>query len=453
MPFSISAYFRSHLAGDLAGGGAAALIALPYGLAMANMMGLPPVLGLVTSVVTAPITTALGRNPLLIGGAASATVPFISRATAAHGVAGAAEICLLASLFMLLLGALKLGRQIRRVPQPVVTGFSCGIGAMMVLSQLGPILGVKAVIDRTSNNLMYQSWQILADARDLQIGALTIGVVVIAGAFIATAISHKAPAPLIGVLAAVVVTALFHLHQKEIGSLPLAVPNLAVSWTLSDVFTQAPSAFALALISSVNLLITSRVVEHFRGRHKHMKPSDADAELGAYGLANAAAAVLGAPLSVGIPARSLASVRCGATTRLSNLFHALFIVLFLAIGSTYISHIPIAALAGVTAYVGICLLEWGTWRRLPKMRTVDAAAFLTTAVAVLLTNAVLAVAIGCAFYPVRWAYRQVRLRQLKKTRPLAVNLAQNNVDGSNDRDYVGHQSPDGHLLQGLEIKK
>jgi SulP family sulfate permease len=414
--FSISIYFRSQLAGDVAGGIAAALIALPYGLAMANMMGLPPVLGLVTSVVTAPITTVLGKNPLLIGGAASATVPFISRATAAHGVAGAAEICLLASLFMLLLGVLKLGRQIRKVPQPVVTGFSCGIGAMMVLSQLGPLLGLKTVIDRTSNNLLYQSWQILADARHLQPGALVISVAVIAGAFITTAISHKAPAPLIGVLAAVVLTLIFHLHQKEIGSLPLAVPNLAVSWKLSDVFSQTPSALALASISSVNLLITSRVVEHFRGRHKPMKQSDADAELGAYGLANAAAAVLGAPLSVGIPARSLASVRCGASTRMSNLFHAIFIVLFVAIGRTYISHVPIAALAGVTAYVGICLLEWGTWRRLPKMRKVDALAFLATAVAVLLTNAVLAVAIGCAFYPMRWAYRQLKLSRLRSAK-------------------------------------
>ena len=80
-------------------------------------------------------------------------------------------------------------------------------------------------------------------------------------------------------------------------------------------------------------------------------------------------------MSVGIPARSLASVRCGGSTRMSNLFHAVFILAFIGLGADYISHIPIPALAGVTAYIGICLLEWSTWRRSPRMRRTDALAF------------------------------------------------------------------------------
>ena len=70
-------------------------------------------------------------------------------------------------------------------------------------------------------------------------------------------------------------------------------------------------------------------------------------------------------------------------------------------GSGVIAHIPLAALAGVTAYVGLGLLEWSTWRRLHRMRRLDATAFLVTAAAVLTTNAVAAVAIGCSFYVVR----------------------------------------------------
>ena len=70
-------------------------------------------------------------------------------------------------------------------------------------------------------------------------------------------------------------------------------------------------------------------------------------------------------------------------------------------GAGLIARIPLAALAGVTAYVGLGLLEWSTWRRLPRMRRLDAAAFLATAAAVLSTNAVAAVAIGCSFYVLR----------------------------------------------------
>jgi sulfate permease, SulP family len=413
------------LLGDLSGGSIAALIALPYGLAMANLMGLPPVLGLVTSIATAPITALLGRNPVLIGGTASATVPFIARAVHLQGIGGAAKVCMAASVFMLVFCVLRLGRHIQKVPQPVVTGFSCGIGAMMFLSQMGVMLGVRAVIDRTSNNILYQTWQILSHAGQTQFSAVVISLVVIAVGLLVNWYFPKLPAPLIGVATAVTIASVFHLRQRVVGVLPLQMPSFAgFSWTPADVLRVTPEAFGLAFVSSVNILLTSRVVEHFRGRHKHLKMADADAELGAYGVANMVAGVFAAPMSVGIPARSLASVRCGGTTRMSNLFHAAFIVGFLVLGADYIAHIPIPALAGVTAYIGLCLLEWSTWRRLHRMRRIDAAAFLVTAVAVLLVNAVLAVALGCSFYVVRYLYRQmIRSEPPKEQERELMNVA------------------------------
>jgi SulP family sulfate permease len=411
-------YNWKRFSGDLAGGSIAALIALPYGLAMANMMGLPPVLGLVTSIATAPITALLGRNPVLIGGTASATVPFIAHAVQAQGIGGAAKVCITASVIMLVFSILRLGRHIALVPQPVVTGFSCGIGAMMFLSQLGVMLGVRAVVDRTSNNMLHQSWQVLSHISQTQWSAVIISAAVIIAAFLSAHFIPKAPAPLIGVIASVLIATAFGLHQKEVGRLPLEIPPFAgFSWTPNDVLNVIPEAFGLAFVSSVNILLTSRVVEHFRGRHKHLKPTDADAELGAYGIANMVAGVFAAPMSVGIPARSLASVRCGGTTRMSNIFHAMFILAFVALGAGYIQHIPIPALAGVTAYIGICLLEWSTWRRLARMRRTDALAFLFTAIAVLVVNAVLAVALGCSFYAVRYLYE-------RWIRPAPLPLAQ-----------------------------
>jgi len=400
-------YSGRALVGDLFGGLIAALIAVPYGLALASMMGLPPVLGLVTSIVSAPITAALGRNPVLIGGTASATVPFIAHAVATQGLGGAAKVCITASVFMMAFGLLRLGRYIQKVPHSVVTGFSCGIGAMMVLSQLSTITAVKTAIDRTSNNLLYQSWQVISHVGEAHAGAVTIALCVVAVALLAGRFIPHAPAPLIGVLAAGAAAAIFGIHEKEIGRLPFEIPPFAgFAWTPADVLHVIPAAFGLAFVSSVNILITSRVVEHFRGRHKHMKRADADAELGAYGMANVVTGIFAAPMSVGIPARSLASVRCGGSTRLSIVFHALFILGFFGLGGPYISRIPVAALAGVTAYIGLQLMEWSVWRRLPRMRRVDAAAFLSTAVSVLLVNAVLAVAIGCSFHMVRYLYRR-----------------------------------------------
>ena len=396
------------------------------------MMGLPPVLGLVTSIVTAPVTALLGRNPVLIGGTASATVPFIAEAVHLQGIGGAAKVCILASVFMLIFCVLRLGRHIQKVPQPVVTGFSCGIGAMMFLSQLGVMLGVKAVVDRTSNNMLLQSWQVLSHFAEAQPSAVIISTVVIIAGLLSARLAPRAPAPLIGVIAAVAVAGIFRLHQREVGHLPIEIPSFAAfSWSAADVLRVTPEALGLAFVASVNLLVTSRVVEHFRGRHHHLKAADADAELGAYGIANIIAGIFAAPMSVGIPARSLANVRCGGSTRLSNFFHAVFILGFIALGSKYISHIPIPALAGVTAYIGICLLEWSTWRRLTRMRRVDAIGFLSTAAAVLVVNAVMAVAIGCSFYLIRTLYYRARnaVKSDEPSSPIVVAVRRDSAQG------------------------
>ena len=141
-------YGLRDLAGDLSGGVIAALIALPYGLAMASLMGLPPSLGIFTSILTAPATALLGRNPVLIGGTASATVPFIAAAVHSQGIVGSAKICLVASVFLIAFALFRLGRQIAKVPHTVVSGFSCGVGAMMIMLQLRTLLGLPSFARR-----------------------------------------------------------------------------------------------------------------------------------------------------------------------------------------------------------------------------------------------------------------------------------------------------------------
>ncbi len=395
-------YGPSQLVGDCAGGVIAALIALPYGLALASLMGLPPVLGIFTSILTAPIIALLGRNPVLIGGTASATVPFIAAAVRSQGIGGAAKVSIVASVIMMGFCVMRLGRYITRVPHAVVSGFSCGIGGMMLISQLDIMFGISSPVARSASTAFGQLIAFFNHVASSRLVPLVLALAVIVVATMAARFSHRLPAPLLGVALAILLARFFGLHEKEVGDLPAGLPPfIGFSWSPSDVFTVLPAGFGLAFVSSVNILITSRVVEHFRGRHKPMKTADADAELGAYGIANIFAGMFGAPLSVGIPARSLAVVRCGGTTRLSNLLHAVFLVAILWMGAGFVAHIPIPAIAGVTAWMGLCLLDWSAWRRLPKMSRVDAAAFLATAVAVLAVNAVLAVAIGCSLYLLR----------------------------------------------------
>jgi MFS superfamily sulfate permease-like transporter len=390
--------------GDCAGGMIAALIALPYGLSMATLMGLPPILGVVTSILTAPITALLGRNPVLIGGTASVTVPFIAAAVKAQGIGGAAKVSIVASVFMMVFSVMRLGRFVAKVPATVVAGFSAGIGAIMFISTMHSLMGVHAP---AGENSLMQLFSVIGEVPGMRFAPLLLGGTVMIVAFGIMHWSPRLPAPLIGVFLATIVAAVFRTHEPEVGSLHLTLPPFAgFMWTPQDVLSVIPSGLTLAFVSAINILLTSRAVDHFRGRHQHQKRTDADAELGAYGIANLAAGMFGAPMSVGIPARSVANVRCGGTTRVSNIMHAVFLFLLVSLGSGALAHIPMAALAGVTAWMGLSLLDVSAWHRLPRMRLVDAGAFLVTALSVLVVNAVAAVLAGCSLYVLQYLWKR-----------------------------------------------
>ena len=377
---------------------------------MAVAMGLPPVLGVYTSILTAPITALLGRNAVLIGGASSVTIPFIAVAVRAQGIGGAAKVSLVAAVLMLVISTLRLGRYIMKIPIPVMAGFSCGIGGMMVISQLHTILGL---LPPKTPAVGEQLFDAIGRVGQANWTTVAIAATVAVFATLSTRFSKKMPAPLIGIVAAFLLAKVTGWHSKEVGWLPAALPPFAgFAWAPSDVLNVVPAGFGLAIVTSVNLLVTSRVVEHFRGLHKAMRKTDADQELGAYGIANLVSSIFGAPMSVGIPARSLANVQCGGTTRLSNLVHAGFLLLFVVEGANIIAHIPLAALAAVTAWMGVRLMEWSTWRRLPKMRLTDSSAFLLTAVSAIFLNAVFAVLIGCFCYLVHHVWVNFLTRRI-----------------------------------------
>lgn len=412
MPLALRKYSWSALAGDVGGGILAALIALPYGLAIASLMELPPILGLFSSILTAPFTALLGRNPVLIGGVSSVTVPFMAAAVRGQGVGGAAKVTIVAAVVMLVFSVLRLGRYASMVPHSVMAGFSCGIGGMMVITQLRTIFGLRLDVDQEASMLVLLGAN-LAKIGELQWTTLVTALIVISASVMTARWMPRVPAPIVGIGIVILISNYFGWTMREIGTIPSNVPPFAgFSWTPRDVFTVLPAGFLLGFVASVNLLVTSRVVDHFRGRGQGQKKLDADRELGAYGIANLAAGMFGAPLSVGIPARSLANVRCGGTTRFSNIVHAIALLAAVQYLGGVLSHVPLSALAGVTAWMGFSLMGWSTWARLPKMRRVEAAGFLLTAITVLAWNAVAAVMIGCSVYALHyvWTLRAAPVR-------------------------------------------
>ena len=163
----------------MAGGAVAALIALPYGLALASLMGLPPLLGVFTSILTAPFCALLGSNPVLIGGTSSVTVPFIAEAARDQGVPGAAKLCISAAVLMLVFCVLRLGRSIAKVPHAVLAGFSCGIGAMMIISQLRTMLALPQPQTGWQSTMLLQLVQVIGNIGRAELTATLLACIVI----------------------------------------------------------------------------------------------------------------------------------------------------------------------------------------------------------------------------------------------------------------------------------
>ena len=108
----------------------------------------------------------------MIGGTASATVPFIAAAVAAQGIGGAAKVCLAASVFMMIFCVLRLGRYVSKVPHAVVSGFSCGVGAMMVILQLRTLLGLPTSPGSRAESSLGELLQIAKILPQIALGAI-----------------------------------------------------------------------------------------------------------------------------------------------------------------------------------------------------------------------------------------------------------------------------------------
>ena len=129
--------------GDFFGGTVAALIAVPYGMALALAIGLRPEAGLYTSMIGGAVYGLLSRSPAVVSGLSATVVPILAALVKSHGVGAALAAGFLCGLFMTLIGALRLGRFVAYLPQSIVSAFTSGLGVIIVTSQLKPLLGVQ----------------------------------------------------------------------------------------------------------------------------------------------------------------------------------------------------------------------------------------------------------------------------------------------------------------------
>lgn len=401
--------------GDFFGGTVAALIAVPYGMALAIAIGLRPEVGLYTSIIGGAISGMISVAPIVVSGLSATVVPVLAVLVKTHGVGAALAAGALSGLIMLVIGALRLGRFFHYLPQSVIGAFTSGLGVIIVASQLKNIFGVQTAPANFDLGVVDDIWSVArvvahCDPHTLFISAIVIGII-----FLLPLWKQSVPAPLVAVIVATAAASLSGWPVPRVGQLPdsFPMPSLgAVDFTSFSALLYP--AFTLAGLITINQLLTVVVSDRLREARGEVK---FNRELIAQGAANIVCPLFGAPPGVAMLARTVASQRAGAVSRWSVLAHSGVLLLFLLPLRELISHIPLAVLAAVTVAVGAQLIGWRQFRDLHQMNRADAALFLLTFGLVVISDLIVGVGVGSLIAMLLFVERAAQSTQLERVVP------------------------------------
>lgn len=380
--------------GDALAGLTVAIVALPLAMALGIASGASPNQGLVTAVIAGFLISLLGGSRVQIGGPTGAFVVIVAGVIAAHGYGGLVVATLLAGVILIAAGYAGVGRLIRFIPMPVITGFTAGIAVIIASSQLGDFLGL------TTTSLPAEfipKWATYFRAiNTISLSALGVGIGTLAIVLLLRRFAPQLPAFLIALLAASLAVALLQLPVVTVGdrfpSMPTGIPPPHLpSVTLALIQQLWPSAFTIAFLAGLESLLSATVADGMTG-YSH-RPGQ---ELVAQGIANIGSAIFGGMPATGAIARTATNIRAGARTPLAGMFHAGLLLTFLLVAGKLIAHVPMAALAAILLVVAWGMSEAERFKNLIKMDAGERALLLLTFGLTVLVDLTVAIGVGVA---------------------------------------------------------
>ena len=345
-------YTAVRLRADVIAGLTVAIVALPLAMALGIASGASPREGLVTAVIAGFLISALGGSRVQVGGPTGAFVVVVAGVIAVHGIDGLLLATVIAGAILIIAGYSGIGRLMKFVPMPVVTGFTAGIAVIIASSQVGDFHGLrtgKVPADFIDKWGVYLRAMSSVNWTAVGLGAATLALIILLRRTV-----PRAPAYLIAIIASAAATIWLGLPVQTVGqrfpSMPagLPLPHLPhVSLGLAR--EVLPSAFVIAFLAGIEALLSATVADGMTGR-RHRSGQ----ELVGMGVANIASAAFGGLPATGAIARTATNIRAGAQTPMAGIFHASFLLLFMLAAGGLLAMVPMAALAAV-----LLMVAWG----------------------------------------------------------------------------------------------
>jgi SulP family sulfate permease len=385
----------TNLRGDFFGGVTAAIVALPLALAFGVASGAGPSAGLYGAICVGFLAALFGGTPAQISGPTgpmtvvmTATFAALSARYPDTGLAMAFTVVMLGGLFQILLGILHLGKYITLMPYTVISGFMSGVGGIIIVLQIGPLLGHEGAAG-VFNSLR----QIPAYVSDIHPVAAGLGLLTLVIVFAAPPqVNRIVPAPLIALVVGTLLSvwAFPESGIPHIGDIPSGWPTLhwpVFTWdTLKDMLV---FSIMLGTLGALDSLLTSLVADNIT-RTQH----DSDRELIGQGIGNLLSGFLGGLPGAGATMRTVINVQAGGRTPISGMTHALILSVIVWKAGFFTEPIPNAVLAGILIKVGIDIIDWGFLKRAHRLSTKGAGVMYLVLGLTVFVDLITAVAVG-----------------------------------------------------------
>ncbi|MGS2718494.1 SulP family inorganic anion transporter [Eionea flava] len=385
-----------YLKGDVFGGVTTAVISLPLALAFGVASGAGAEAGLWGAIMVGFFAALWGGSSTLIS---EPTGPMTVIMTAVltgmmakypdTGLAMAFTIVMMAGAFQVLLGTLKLGKYVTLMPYSVVSGFMSGIGVILILLQLSPILGQAAPPGGVTGTLSALP-DILANVKlnELFLAVLTLAILF----YLPKKYRKYVPPQLIALVAVTLLSMIIFDTDsiRRIGEIPGGLPSLVMPHFEPEVFTaMVIDALVLGTLGCIDTLLTAVI-----GDSLTRKEHDSDKELRGQGFANMISGLFGALPGAGATMGTVTNIQVGARSPLSGIIRATVLALVVLIAGGLTEPIPMAVLAGIAVYVGFNILDWSFIQRAHKINYKDMAIMYGVMLLTVFVDLIVAVGLG-----------------------------------------------------------
>ena len=383
------------LKGDIFGGVTAGIVALPLALAFGVQSGLGAAAGLYGAIGLGIFAALFGGTNTQISGptgpmtvvSATTIALLIAQKGSIESALPAILLCfVLTGAFMILMGILKLGQYIKYIPYPVVSGFMTGIGVIIIMLQLFPMLGYES--PKTIPQILVNIGDPLRDIHYPSLGLTVLTMIIV---YLFPKVSKTIPSTLVALISVTVLAWGLSMDVAIIGAIPSGLPNLhfELFTAISDFNLILMPAVTLAALGAIDSLLTSVVADNVtKTSHESNK------ELVGQGIGNMVAGMIGGIPGAGATMRTLVNINSGGTTKMSGVIHGVFLLLVLLGLSSMAALIPIPVLSGILLTVGISIVDKKGLSHIGKITKTDAIVLIIVLILTVFVDLLQAVAAG-----------------------------------------------------------